>query len=343
MGPYERSKNVYDFIRLLIGDSISDRAIARRWGIPWRSFLLLKKGERLPPRISDLSKLADLLGVDPIFVFEAARGTAATMLQTLLERRDQDLVLETLFSQLSWRHQHPTRDLRLTLSQIGDAAFTIDLHGHIIDMNPWLSDLTGYDRATLRGMCLWDLGIPEERPQLAAQIAEVYSNGVVRGIAMRWRLSTGAIRDVVLTANRIDDPDGHTVGLQATARLSSGRGDDAVAEEAWVELLALAPLFIAQVNAAGQIIRANGASTGALEPNGSLLEFVDPDYHPALKASLQEVRESGRTILVEVGWQGEQGPRRHLAHVVPLIRSGDEVDHVLVIAGEFRLNQPPSS
>ena len=81
-------KNLYSFIRLRIGTVISDREIARRWPMEWKSFNGLKHGKRQVPRIADLEGLARLLGIDPAFVFEVARGVSAALVHELLQEKD---------------------------------------------------------------------------------------------------------------------------------------------------------------------------------------------------------------------------------------------------------------
>ena len=38
--------NVYEFIRLRLGKEVSDREIARRWEMDWKSFTALKHDRR---------------------------------------------------------------------------------------------------------------------------------------------------------------------------------------------------------------------------------------------------------------------------------------------------------
>ena len=77
--------NVYKFLRLRVGSDPSDRELARRWGMPWRSFVLLKSGRRHPPRVAELARLAKLLHVPPACVFEVARGIPARRVHKLIE------------------------------------------------------------------------------------------------------------------------------------------------------------------------------------------------------------------------------------------------------------------
>jgi uncharacterized protein (TIGR02266 family) len=69
---------------------VSDREIARRWGMEWRSFLALKQGQRQVPRIDQLERLASVLNVDATLVYQAAS-------EQLVEPGHRQEVLQTFF------------------------------------------------------------------------------------------------------------------------------------------------------------------------------------------------------------------------------------------------------
>jgi len=89
-------KNLYTFIRLRLGYTLSDREIARRWPMEWKSFNGLKHGKRQVPRIADLDALGRLLNIDAAFVFEVARGVPAEQVHQLLESRDLNAAVQML-------------------------------------------------------------------------------------------------------------------------------------------------------------------------------------------------------------------------------------------------------
>src|SRR5688572_29852299 len=91
-------KNLYAFIRLRLGSTISDREIARRRPMEWKSFNGLKHGKRQVPRIADLEGLAKLLQIDPAFVFEVARGVSAETVHQMLEQREPESLTRLLMS-----------------------------------------------------------------------------------------------------------------------------------------------------------------------------------------------------------------------------------------------------
>ncbi len=98
--PSEQCKNLYRFIRLVLGDKLSDREIARRWGIDEKNLRELKQGRRVVPKLSRLEGLAKTLKVNKYFVVEAASGVPAGHLFNLLSHpvleRDLCLVENTL-------------------------------------------------------------------------------------------------------------------------------------------------------------------------------------------------------------------------------------------------------
>jgi transcriptional regulator with XRE-family HTH domain len=66
--PSDQCKNLYRFIRLILGEDISDREIARRWGMDEKNLRELKKGLRVVPKLSRLESLAQVLGVRKYYV-----------------------------------------------------------------------------------------------------------------------------------------------------------------------------------------------------------------------------------------------------------------------------------
>lgn len=105
-----RCRNLYRFIRVRMGVELSDRELARRWGMEWKSFSALKHGQRQVPRIDELERLAAILGVEPAAVFEVARGVDAAEVAATLgraaagtaqrQRGDERQRLRALFDQL---------------------------------------------------------------------------------------------------------------------------------------------------------------------------------------------------------------------------------------------------
>jgi len=89
--------SLYRFIRLVLGDSLSDREIARRWGMPWKSFARLKSGMRQMPSIDQLKRLAEVLNVESHFVYQVAEGAKAEEIFHLVETK-KDAPLDFCFN-----------------------------------------------------------------------------------------------------------------------------------------------------------------------------------------------------------------------------------------------------
>ena len=77
MNKKTNSLKVYQFIRLCLGDDVSDRHISRVIDMPWRSFMLLKHGERREPRVDTICQIARALHVPPALVFQIAAGNVS--------------------------------------------------------------------------------------------------------------------------------------------------------------------------------------------------------------------------------------------------------------------------
>src|SRR6185436_497360 len=81
-------RNLYRFIRAILGKSLSDNAIARRWEMDPGMFNDLKHGRVGVPRLDRLAKLATILGVNEHYVFAAGSGVPAQKVVQLLRRPD---------------------------------------------------------------------------------------------------------------------------------------------------------------------------------------------------------------------------------------------------------------
>ena len=193
----ERCKNLYRFIRLRLGDRPSDREVARRWGMEWKSFVTLKQGKRQMPRLDELETLAALLEVDPGFVFQVGRGFPASEIAALLAREHR------------WR---------ALLERVTDAVFTVDARGRLQDVNERFCTLVGRDAKALAQLPFVDLVTPDSAPRLFAALAAVARDGEAHGIEMGLLEQPGGDRIVELSAVRITDVEGAPIGAQLTAR-----------------------------------------------------------------------------------------------------------------------------
>lgn len=192
-----RCKNLYRFIRLRLTDAPSDREIARRWAMEWKSFVALKHGKRGMPRVEELEALARHLEVDPAFVFQAARGVPADEVAALLAREHR------------WR---------ALLERVTDAVFTVDGSGRLQDVSSRFCALVGRSAQALAQQPLIDLVSPRSAPRLLATLAEVAREGAARGAEVELEGAQGGVRIVELDASRILDAAGAPIGAQLAAR-----------------------------------------------------------------------------------------------------------------------------
>ncbi|MEW6027155.1 MAG: hypothetical protein AB1599_07670 [Planctomycetota bacterium] len=85
---YSESVNLYRFIRLMLGEDISDMEIARRWGIDPKNFYCFKMGQYPVQRIEKLAELAKVLRINRHLVFEVALGAPAKKVFDLIKNND---------------------------------------------------------------------------------------------------------------------------------------------------------------------------------------------------------------------------------------------------------------
>jgi PAS domain-containing protein len=159
--PEERAyaRNLYRFIRLILGPSTSDNAIARRWQMDPGMFNDLKHGRVAVPRLERLCRLAEVLGVNEHYVFAAGMGVPAHRLVDLLGRQDVSAAVDALVNATARTAaklevteaalaenrellQKVSSDLELRdaqlhalLEQLLVAVLTLDTHGNLIHVN----------------------------------------------------------------------------------------------------------------------------------------------------------------------------------------------------------------
>lgn len=220
MKPNRACRNLYAFIRLRLGGAVSDREIARRWSMEWKSFSALKHGRRQVPRVAELEQLAKLLSLDAAIVFEVARGVSAQKVQALLVENDGDKLAQLLMEGVhAVRHQAESQERRYAaiLDRVSDAVFTIDVQGRFQDVNQRLCALTGYTSAELLERSLFDLLVPAQRPDLVARAAAVYQTGELRGALFTACAKSGEALELELGLTRIDGEGGQAIGIQGVA------------------------------------------------------------------------------------------------------------------------------
>ena len=80
----DQCQNLYRFIRLVLGEEVSDREVARRWCMDEKNLRELKRGVHVVPKLSRLESLADVLGVHKYYVLEVAAGVPAEKVHWVL-------------------------------------------------------------------------------------------------------------------------------------------------------------------------------------------------------------------------------------------------------------------
>jgi len=190
-------RNLYQFIRKRLGPDLSDREIARRWGMEWKSFADLKHGQRQVPRLRDLERLAGLLKVDPAVVFAVASGG------------DPGELAETAPDEPA---------LRAQLARVADPIFTVDPTGTLHDATAPLSALTGRSHAQLVGRSLLDLVAPESKAQALALVAAISRGETVAGAELMLSRHQKPAVSVEIDATPICGADGRPLGAQALCR-----------------------------------------------------------------------------------------------------------------------------
>ena len=73
----QQLSNLYRFIRLVVGDSVPDNAIALKWDMNNKNFSEFKYGRYPVPKFERLVSLAKVLNVDDHLVYEVAKGNPA--------------------------------------------------------------------------------------------------------------------------------------------------------------------------------------------------------------------------------------------------------------------------
>src|SRR3989337_2265404 len=98
---HDNSLQLYRFIRLVLGEEVSDNQIARLWHMDVKNFNEFKKGRLPVPRIERLEALAGVLGVEKSLVFEIASGGDPERALALARSNDFRVLSEVLSQSLA--------------------------------------------------------------------------------------------------------------------------------------------------------------------------------------------------------------------------------------------------
>jgi transcriptional regulator with XRE-family HTH domain len=210
----ERCRNLYVFVRLRMGPQLSDRELARRWGMNWRSFLNLKEGSRRVPRLEELETLAEVLNVDPALVILVARGEPADVVNRWV-LSGEGAIREGLLARLELSAASSDSPLlHLSIDRIPCGLVTMDMRGRVRDFNARLASLVA-DTAQL------NLGahfINFVAPDSAAAFLKLETQALERGEAgpELVRLDQGDALDMSMVS--VEDGEGRNVGFQGVLK-----------------------------------------------------------------------------------------------------------------------------
>ena len=336
-------KNLYAFIRLRIGKEMSDRELARRWDMEWKSFSALKHGRRQVPRIHDLETLAKLLKVEPAFVFEVARGVSAKKVHDLLRKNDPEKMARLLVSSVrSARADAESKEdlFRAILDRATDGVFTADIQGAFREVNRRLCELTGLTAEELLSRSLFDVFCPGEPGRVMQALAPVYQNSEAQGVELIMRAPKGEVLSLELSASRIDDDRGSPVGIQGIVRNTTERklmeARLRQSEHRWHSLIQHVPDVVIQIDRVGRILYVNRTAAGATVEGtigSSVLDYVRPEDHEIVKNAIGQVLSTGVMANHELAGGPRDGAMRwYRCHIGPIRNEAGEIESLVLTA-----------
>ncbi|MEW6026372.1 MAG: PAS domain-containing protein [Planctomycetota bacterium] len=153
---YKGSINLYRFIRMILGEDISDRQIARRWRMDEKNFHEFKTGKYPVPRLPKLVELAKVLNLSQHIVCRVSCGVPAQKVYRLIKTNNHDGLMKLLFADLYRMCRDAAsqdKDYRVLFEGASDAIFIADAKtGEIIECNKEAEVLLGRSRKEIIGM-----------------------------------------------------------------------------------------------------------------------------------------------------------------------------------------------
>ena len=206
----ERCRNLYAFMRLRLGQQVSDRELARRWGMNWRSFLNLKEGSRRVPRLEELEALAELLGLEASLVILVARGEPADVVNRWL-LDGEEAIREGLLARIGLSTTvSETPMLHARVDRVPAGLVTIDLRGSVRDFNSRLAAMVD-DPERLRIGAHFVTFVAAES---AATFLKLEAEALERGESGPQPVTLDQGTTVHVTLVGIHDAQGRTLGFQ---------------------------------------------------------------------------------------------------------------------------------
>jgi len=201
--------NLYRFIRLIMGDKITDTVIAKRWGMDCKNFSEFKNKHYPVPRIERLVTLAKILGVGDHLVYEVAKGTPAERIYYLIKElrleKVRRLSAQEIIRTRKFLAESEQRYKKL-FTNASDAIFVADIKtGEIIDCNRKSEQLLGRTRREIIGMHHTLLHPPKQRQYYINRFHRRLIHGKgLDFIPARVLRKDGRIIPVLTTANIIE-------------------------------------------------------------------------------------------------------------------------------------------
>ena len=160
--------NLYQFIRLVLGNKISDRQIARAWEMDEKNLYEFKIGRYPVPRIERLVSLARVLRINEHLVFEVAKGNPAQRVYNIIKNLRLAGKESLTTRQLRLIHQTVARNKRQYQSLVGhtrrEAVLIVDVETRrLIDCNKQAEKFLQRGRDEIIGMHRLQLYPPAKR------------------------------------------------------------------------------------------------------------------------------------------------------------------------------------
>ncbi len=171
------SLNLYKFIKLVLGEDISDRSIARRWNMDEKNFHEFKTGVYPVPRLGKLEELASILGVNKHLVFQVAGGSPAQKVFNLIENNDLAGQTRLLSNQLDEAHKslaQSEKRYRSLVENTPDIIMLIDKHGKLNFIN---HTVEGFTSQEVTGKNVYEYILPQSHSAVKSAITKVFRTG----------------------------------------------------------------------------------------------------------------------------------------------------------------------
>jgi PAS domain S-box-containing protein len=147
--------NLYKFIRLIMGNDISDRKIARQWHMNEKNFHEFKVGHYPVPKVERLVSLAQILKINTYLVFAVSIGESAEKIYNIIKQKKllgvEKVNISKINTILSIMAQESNQCWKLFDNPNCSEAI-VDLKTfRIIDCNKITGNLTGWSKEELIG------------------------------------------------------------------------------------------------------------------------------------------------------------------------------------------------